>query len=129
MQNKHTAIGLMSGTSLDGLDIAYCEFEFADGKWAFEIIHGETIPYSLEWKNKLQNAPNTSKVEIKKLDIEFGHYLGKHSADFIQKHQLDPDFVASHGHTVFHKPEKGYTLQIGYFFLSHSEADISYPPS
>ena len=111
--SKHTVVGLMSGTSLDGLDIAFCEFESVDGKWLFKIIHGETIPYSLEWKSKLQNAPNTSKTEIDIVDIEFGHYLGEQTAHFIKKHHIKPDLVASHGHTVFHKPEKGYTLQIG----------------
>ncbi len=119
-QTKYKAIGLMSGTSLDGLDIAFCEFEFVDEKWAFEIIYGETIPYFLEWKKKLQNAPNISKGEIEKLDVEFGHYMGKHTAAFIQKHQLRPDLVASHGHTVFHKPEEGYTLQIGNGEALHS---------
>ncbi len=74
----------------------------------------------MEWKKKLQNAPNISKGEIEKLDVEFGHYMGKHTAAFIQKHQLRPDLVASHGHTVFHKPEEGYTLQIGNGEALHS---------
>ncbi|RLD67543.1 MAG: anhydro-N-acetylmuramic acid kinase [Bacteroidetes bacterium] len=112
-QTKYKTIGLMSGTSLDGLDIAFCEFEFVDGKWAFEIIYGETIPYSDEWKNRLQNAPNIPSKELIKLDLEYGHYLGEQTALFIDKYKLKPDLVASHGHTVFHKPEKRYTLQIG----------------
>ena len=103
----------MSGTSLDGLDIAYCEFNLHNDKWLFDIKYGETISYSKEWKNRLENAPNISKEELNKLDLEYGHFLGKQSALFIQKYQLKPDLVASHGHTVFHKPEEGYTLQIG----------------
>jgi len=110
---KYTTIGLMSGTSLDGLDLAYCTFELKDKKWNFEIVDGETVPYSLNWKNRLQNAPNISADELTKLDLEYGKYLGEQTAIFIKKHQLKPDLVASHGHTVFHKPEEGFTLQIG----------------
>jgi anhydro-N-acetylmuramic acid kinase len=103
----------MSGTSLDGLDLAYCEFDLVNGKWSFEIVYGETIPYSDEWKNRLQNAPNISPKELTKLDMEYGHYLGEQTALFIKRYHLNPDLVASHGHTVFHKPKEGYTLQIG----------------
>jgi anhydro-N-acetylmuramic acid kinase len=103
----------MSGTSLDGLDLAYCEFDLVNGKWSFEIVYGETIPYSDEWKNRLQNAPNISPKELTKLDMEYGHYLGEQTALFIKRDHLNPDLVASHGHTVFHKPKEGYTLQIG----------------
>ena len=103
----------MSGTSLDGLDIAYCEFFIHNNKWYFEIKLGKTNSYSEEWKNRLENAPNISKDELRKLDIEYGHYIGMQTASFIRKYQLKPDLVASHGHTVFHKPEENYTLQIG----------------
>jgi anhydro-N-acetylmuramic acid kinase len=103
----------MSGTSLDGLDLAYCEFDLVNGKWSFEIVYGETIPYSDEWKNRLQNAPNISPKELTKLDMEYGHYLGEQTALFIKRYHLNTDLVASHGHTVFHKPKEGYTLQIG----------------
>jgi len=111
--NKYTTIGLMSGTSLDGLDLAYCTFVLKDKQWTFEIVYGETVPYSHNWKNRLQNAPNISADELTKLDLEYGKYLGEQTALFIKKHQLKPDLVASHGHTVFHKPEEGFTLQIG----------------
>jgi len=103
----------MSGTSLDGLDIAYCEFVLIDNKWSFDIKYGKTLPYSNEWKTRLSNAPNVSEKDLKKLNIEYGHYLGMQAASFIQKYKLKPDFIASHGHTVFHKPDLGYTLQIG----------------
>lgn len=112
-QTIYKTIGLMSGTSLDGLDIAYCEFFMHHNKWYFEIKVGKTLPYSTEWKTRLNNAPNISQEELKNIDIEFGHYLGIQTAHFIQKYQLKPDLVASHGHTVFHKPEENYTLQIG----------------
>jgi len=101
----------MSGTSLDGVDIIYVSF---DAENNFEIIHSDTIPYSDDWKHKLQNAFNQSETEINKLDFEYGKFLGEFINNFIAKNDItNIDFIASHGHTVFHKPEEGYTLQIG----------------
>lgn len=105
-------IGLMSGTSLDGLDIALCNFWF-DKKWHFQIIHSETLNYSKEWKQKLQDAPVLSGFELTKLDKEFGSYIGNSVNDFINRNDLQADLIASHGHTVFHQPENSLTLQIG----------------
>ncbi len=112
MQNTKThVLGLMSGTSLDGVDIVYVAFE---NKTSFEIIHADTIPYADDLKHKLQNAFNETELEIKKLDIEYGEYLGNLINIFINKNNIETiDFIASHGHTIFHKPEEGYTLQIG----------------
>ncbi len=102
----------MSGSSLDGLDIAYCEF-VNDEVWKYDIIIAETIPYPESWLSSLQEAPNIRADKLIELDINFGLYIGKKTHDFISKHGLSPDIVSSHGHTVFHNPEKGYTLQIG----------------
>lgn len=112
MQNKKThIIGLMSGTSLDGVDIIYVSF---DNEYNFEIIHADTIPYPGTWKQDLQNAFNQSESEVNKLDLEYGKYLGNLVNTFISKNDIkNIDFIASHGHTIFHKPEEGYTLQIG----------------
>ncbi len=112
MQNRKThIIGLMSGTSLDGVDIIYVSFNV---NYKFDIIHADTLPYSDKWKQKLQNAFNQSEPEIKKLDIEYGKFLGELINNFVSKNSIDKiDFIASHGHTIFHKPEEGYTLQIG----------------
>jgi anhydro-N-acetylmuramic acid kinase len=112
-RTTYKTIGLMSGTSLDGLDIAYCEFLYQNDSWSFSIKHGKTIPYTSEWKKRLQNAPNITPDELVTLDIDFGNYLGKQCTTFIQKYNLNPNLVASHGHTVFHKPEDHFTLQIG----------------
>ncbi len=106
-------IGLMSGTSLDGVDLAYIRF-VSDSKLDYKILHAETIPYTKAWKKKLSNAFTASAKEITYLNVVYAKFLGKLVKTFIAKHQLkDIDFIASHGHTVFHKPEKGYTLQIG----------------
>lgn len=107
------AIGLMSGTSLDGLDICYAKFQYITN-WEFEILKTETIPYSIEWKNRLQNAILLSPEDLLALDKEYGFYLGEKTQEFISKNNItDLDFIASHGHTVFHQPQRKFTLQIG----------------
>ncbi len=107
------AIGLMSGTSLDGLDICYAKFQNITN-WEFEILKTETIPYSPEWKNHLQNAILLSAEDLLALDKEYGFYLGEKTQEFIFKNNIaDLDFIASHGHTVFHQPQRKFTLQIG----------------
>ncbi len=110
---KRFAIGLMSGTSLDGVDLAYVSFEKIE-KYSFEIIHTKTYSYTDEWKQKLQEAFNQSEEKINQLDVEYGNYLGRLINSFIADYQINKmNFVASHGHTIFHKPDEGITLQIG----------------
>ncbi|MEZ4800834.1 MAG: anhydro-N-acetylmuramic acid kinase [Flavobacteriales bacterium] len=111
---KFKAIGLMSGTSLDGLDIAYCIFERNETEWSFGIENAISISYSEEWKSRLREAFNASALELIALDHDLGTLHGKWVKSFIDTHQLSVDFVASHGHTVFHQPEKGITVQIGH---------------
>lgn len=103
----------MSGTSLDGVDIAHCRFEQHNGKWSYAILHAETIPYPAEWQKRLANVENGSALEFVTTDIDYGHLLGQLTRTFIQKHALTPDFIASHGHTIFHQPDKRITSQIG----------------
>ncbi len=106
-------IGLMSGTSLDGIDLVYVKFDKNEYK-RFTILSAETIGYSEDWKNKLKTAIHFSKDYLTKLDIEYGVLLGNEINLFIEKHTIKYiDFIASHGHTVLHQPEKGITLQIG----------------
>lgn len=108
------AIGLMSGTSLDGLDICYVHFKFQDSRWEFEILITETQPYPLEWEEKLKNAFNLSAQDLAQLHSEYGLYLGEQTKSFIEKHKIQKlDVIASHGHTVFHQPHKKFTTQIG----------------
>lgn len=107
------AIGLMSGTSLDGLDLCFVQFE-KQNSWSFEIIKAETIPYSKELEDQLKNSIYLSPEELLELNSEYGFYLGKAVKNFIEKHQLQHvNIIASHGHTVFHQPQKKFTLQIG----------------
>lgn len=107
------AVGLMSGTSLDGLDICFARFEKQD-EWTFKILKAETLSYSKNWEDKLRNSIHLSAEELLELNSEYGFYLGKAVRNFIEKHQIgNIDLIASHGHTVFHQPQKKFTLQIG----------------
>lgn len=106
-------IGLMSGSSLDGVDIAYVNFSHDNKRWFFQIVEAGNIPYSSYWKEQLSEAFNKSKEELADLDKEYGRYLGNITKRFIEKYELEPKLIASHGHTIFHRPEEGFTLQIG----------------
>lgn len=107
------AIGLMSGSSLDGLDIALVRFQEEDGKYQFQILQAETLPYPEYWTEQLSEAFHKHPEDLVQLDKDYGKYLGEQVLAFAKKHNATPDFVASHGHTIFHRPEEHYTLQIG----------------
>jgi anhydro-N-acetylmuramic acid kinase len=106
-------VGLMSGTSLDGLDLAACTFTLQEGRWSYTIEHATTLPYSGEWKNRLQNLHLADGQELAETHAQLGHYFGQSVKNFCLEHAFSPDLVGSHGHTVFHQPSKGFTLQIG----------------
>lgn len=111
MKNPTFCIGLMSGTSLDGLDICYVRFENTD---SFEILEAETIYYTSDWRTKLTEAYQYTAMDLGKLDVEFGYFLGDQVAEFMQKYNIQKvDFVSSHGQTIFHQPQYSFTLQIG----------------
>lgn len=111
---KWKVVGTMSGTSLDGLDICVAEFKREEGRWSFEILTAETIPYPEEWKDKLTRAPQMPDDQLAQLDDELSSYIGHQVRAHLVKNQVnDALLVGSHGHTVFHQPEKQYTLQIG----------------
>ncbi len=113
MNKIYNVIGLMSGTSLDGLDIAYCQFSKKSNNWNYKLLIAETLPYNDKWKQKLKNADKLNSIDLLLLNNEFGYYLGEKSTEFIEKHNLKIDFISSHGHTIFHQPEKNLTYQIG----------------
>jgi anhydro-N-acetylmuramic acid kinase len=107
-------IGLMSGTSLDGLDVALCSFVEENGLVRFVIEKAKTYDYDTSWKVKLQTAVSLSGEELIKLDADYGFFLGNCVLDFIDKNNCGKvDCIASHGHTVFHQPQNKFTLQIG----------------
>ena len=107
---KYRVLGVMSGTSLDGIDLAICTFT-KKGNWEFKIEKQATIKYSDEWKNTLENLHTKNKKQITTTDVEYGTFLGEKIIAFLDNEKVD--FIASHGHTIFHQPENKYTLQIG----------------
>jgi len=115
MQNKtYNVIGVMSGTSLDGVDLAYINFLIENEKWSFQILKSETVSYSENWVNQLKNAVDFSASELEKLNEEYTNLLAGIISNFIQKNTIENlDAVCSHGHTILHQPQNGFTLQIG----------------
>ncbi len=105
----------MSGSSLDGLDIAYTHFQETGGVWNFEIVHADCIPYSEEWINQLQHATSLPAMDYQLLHTAYGHYTGEQVNRFVAAHELahKVDLIASHGHTTFHAPLYKMTAQLG----------------
>jgi len=104
----------MSGSSLDGLDIAYCTFKHEKNKWQFNIKEAVTLKYEKKWLEKLRTAHTLSSEKLLQLHNEYGEYLGASVSSFMREKKIRKvDFVASHGHTIFHQPEKHFTFQIG----------------
>jgi anhydro-N-acetylmuramic acid kinase len=109
---KHV-IGLMSGTSLDGLDLVYVKFDSNDYQ-NFEILSSQTKAYTDEWKHRLAKGIHKSTSELIALDKDYGCLLADYVNEFISdKKIVHVDFIASHGHTILHQPDKGITLQVG----------------
>lgn len=104
----------MSGTSLDGLDIALCEFKKENKKWKYKITDATTIPYSEYWKKKLAELYKKESEELLSTHSEYGFYIGKMVTEFLYSRKKKADFISSHGHTVFHQPARKFTLQIGH---------------
>ncbi len=102
-------LGLMSGTSLDGLDIAYCDIDSN----SFKLLAAETYPYDDQWIQWLSTLEHATAYEYALVDVELGHYFGKMVNHFRQDHPGPVDAIASHGHTIFHQPHLGLTTQIG----------------
>jgi len=108
-------IGLMSGSSLDGLDIAFVEFSETAGKWDYKINCTACISYHEEWIERLKNSVNLLAVDYQILNTDYGRFLGEKVNEFIDRFSLHHkvDLVASHGHTTFHFPGKKMTHQLG----------------
>jgi anhydro-N-acetylmuramic acid kinase len=111
--NSWLVVGAMSGTSLDGLDLAAVEFRRSENRWNFSIVAANTVKYFNEWEGKLRTAPELSGEKLIELHNIYGKFTGQQINRFIKNHRLLPDLIASHGHTVFHQPEKGFTFQAG----------------
>lgn len=113
-KKTYSVIGVMSGTSLDGVDLAHIHFTEKEGQWSYQILESETVAYSTEWLNKLKVAVGFSKEELAQLNLDYTELLGKIIKSFIDRNNISNlDTVCSHGHTILHQPQNGFTLQIG----------------
>lgn len=114
-RDSYRVIGLMSGSSLDGVDLAYCHFWLEAGAWRFAIEHTACIPYTAEWLQRLRTARDLDGRSLWQLHASYGHLLGSMVAEFVQSHGLagKVDLISSHGHTIFHYPDQHFTTQIG----------------
>ncbi|QXP77800.1 MULTISPECIES: anhydro-N-acetylmuramic acid kinase [Winogradskyella] len=113
INSTYNIIAVMSGTSLDGIDLIYATYE-KDSLWNFKIHYAETVKYSKEWKTTLSNLVNQKLDQLKVIDFDYSEFLASTILDFIKKYKIEAvDFIASHGHTALHQPEKCLTYQIG----------------
>jgi len=111
----YNVIGLMSGSSLDGLDLAYVQLTEVSGKWTYELLHADCVPYPEVLGAELKKAHQLHVPEFLRLHTSYGHYLGEQVSHFIKRYSLEHKvhFIASHGHTVWHEPAARTTSQIG----------------
>ncbi|HMP93964.1 MAG TPA: anhydro-N-acetylmuramic acid kinase, partial [Phnomibacter sp.] len=111
----YRVIGLMSGSSLDGLDIAFVQLEHKGGKWSYDILAADCMPYPAEWEQKLRQATTLATPDYLALHTAYGRYCGQLVNQFIAANGLEHQvqLIASHGHTTFHDPALGYTAQLG----------------
>jgi len=111
--DKYTAVGVMSGTSLDGLDLALCEFEKKGEHYHYSILKSVTVPYLEKQQTKLKNASAQDAEHYFRLHHIYGKYIAGEINNFLKDSKQKPGIISSHGHTVFHRPSEGFTTQIG----------------
>ena len=110
-QDNPTVIGVMSGSSLDGIDLALCRFERNGAQWSFAIEKAETTPLPGTLRERLLHATEAGALELARLHRDVGIAIGTACKEF--RKGTDAALIASHGHTVFHKPDEGLTTQVG----------------
>jgi anhydro-N-acetylmuramic acid kinase len=115
---EYLVTGVMSGSSLDGVDLALCRFLY-DIRTAkimdWSIVAGETIPFPTSWKETLKTISTSTSSDLMAAHAGLGRFIGEEVAAFHERIGRVPDYVASHGHTVFHEPNSPapFTTQIG----------------
>ncbi len=107
---SYNILGVMSGTSLDGLDLCLVQFKGSDYDWSYSIQKAQTIKYNADWQKRLSNLTTLNGFDLSMADRDFGHFIGEQVNGFLKS---KIDYIASHGHTVFHQPQLKHTLQIG----------------
>ena len=122
--NKYNVIGIMSGTSCDGLDIAHCLFYKKNNDWIFELINCIDIPYPKKIKDRLLNCSHLDGLSLKILDLDLGEFFKDEIKKFIKESKTRFDLISSHGHTVFHEPKKKLSYQIGNPLIMYNSVRI-----
>ena len=112
---RYNTIGVMSGSSLDGLDFAYVEFYIENKEWKYLLMDANCYPYSTEWINRLSDLHKASAYDYQLAHHELGQYIGECINQFISTYKINKKelIIGSHGHTIFHEPAKGFSSQIG----------------
>ena len=110
---------------MDGLDIAYCVFQHLKSGWRYTIEQRTTVRYPPQWISRLSQAHTLAGEDLMALDAAYGTYLGTVTRNFVRQHALKVDFIASHGHTVFHQPAKGFTTQVGNGYSLYAASGLS----
>lgn len=113
-RDPQLVLGVMSGTSCDGLDLALCRFSELDGRWHFEVFRAVTLPYDHALRQQLSSAHTLGAAELIRFDRAFGRYIGEEVKVFLGDDAGRVSLICSHGHTVFHSPKEGYSFQIGH---------------
>ena len=127
--SKWSVLGLMSGSSLDGLDVCHAEFSILNGEWYFAMHSLKTYAYPKELASRLSVAAKASAKELFTLDAALGHFFAHSVESHLRKEGIgNLDLIASHGHTVFHDPNIGNSLQIGkpYAMASAAQCPVVY---
>jgi len=121
ISEKYAVVGMMSGTSMDGMDVVLCRFVREKEEWSFHIEKAVTYDYSPDWTARLNQAFRLSAEEFLQLHHAYGRLIGDQVTRFLTGNGITADLVASHGHTIFHQPEKGFTFQLGdgAYIVSH----------
>lgn len=113
-QQNYNVIGVMSGTSLDGADLACISISLSGQKWQYVIHKAETIPYTDEWVKRLKEAVDLDVPGLEMLNKDYTQLLAGLINDFMSRNNISSvDAVCSHGHTVLHQPHNKITLQVG----------------
>ncbi len=113
MPTQQHILGIMSGTSCDGLDFCLTTFSEEEKGFTYTITQTHSFLYSKDWKERLEGAFNLSGQDLKRLEYDFSIFQVACINAFREIYpQLNIDIVATHGHTVFHNPDVGYTFQM-----------------
>lgn len=112
-QRTGVVIGVMSGTSADGIDIAACRFAYENSAYRFELLETAYFDYTPDQKRYLSSLPHLTAAEIYEADVVIGRWFAQRIIEFSELYSIQPELISVHGHTLFHQPQKGFSVQLG----------------